>query len=92
MNKRDYIKIIEAVESAIEIEKICDLLCGVGTENGVCNGLNGLWEVLRNNAKPEYQEKINTDEDEISFHAFDDILRDETLTAEEKCEKLIMEA
>lgn len=37
MNKQDIIRIIEAVESVITIEEVCQKLTGMGLEEGECN-------------------------------------------------------
>lgn len=92
MNREDLIRVIEATEAIIRLEEICEQLAGVGLEEGECNKVYALWEILRDHAKPQFKEVPEDDDaDTTNYHSFNGILNNKKLTAEQKYEYLIAE-
>ena len=91
MKKRDLIRVIEAVEAIIRIEEITIQLTGVGLEEGECNKVYALWDILRDHAKPQFQVDDDDDADAVNYHSFAGILSNPKLTAEQKYEYLMQE-
>ena len=89
MNKQDIIRIIEAVESVITIEEVCQKLTGMGLEEGECNRVQGLWEILREHSKPQFQTDEDDDISDENFYTFSGVLTNMEMTAEQKYRILI---
>lgn len=90
MNKQDFIDLIKVAEGIMTLEKACKIMSGVGFDEGEGSRVFVLWEVIRRNSAICFQSIDNNIELDIEhYRAFTEILQSESMTPEEKYEKLI---
>lgn len=91
MSKQDFIDLIKVAEGIMTLEKACKIMSGVGFDEGEGSRVFVLWEVIRRNSAICFQSIDNNIELDIEhYRAFSEILQSESMTPEEKYEKLIM--
>ena len=91
MSKQDFIDLIKVAEGIMTLEKACKIMSGVGFDEGEGSRVFVLWEVIRRNSAICFQSIDNNIELDIEhYRAFTEILQSESMTPEEKYEKLIM--
>lgn len=89
MKKQDYIDLIRVAEAILRLEEGCRILTGQTFDNGDGNEVYAVWDILRRNAAKCYQEDKDLDVDFENHERFSSIIQDMSLTAEEKCERLL---
>lgn len=88
MTKEDFITLINVLEGVIIIEKAY-LLVANNTFEGEAGKIYAVWDLIRKYSADRFQPVDDIDEDSARYRAFEEILYNEELTAEEKYEKLI---
>jgi len=84
MTKDEFITLIKVTEGITKIDQACKMLTGTGMDDGVCNDVYLLWDLLRKNSSEQFQTDTNLTQDIGNYHSFSDVLENETLTAEQK--------
>ena len=89
MSKQDFIDLIKVAEGIMTLEKACKIMSGVGFDEGEGSRVFVLWDVIRRNSAIRFQSIDNNIELDIEhYRAFTEILQSESMTPEEKYEKL----
>ena len=84
MTKDEFITLIKVAEAVIKIDQACRSLTNFGLDEGSCNDVFLLWNLLQSNSAQKYKMEGNTELEMQSYRAFTHILENTTLTPEEK--------
>ena len=89
MGKQDFIDLIKVAEGIMTLEKACKIMSGVGFDEGEGSRVFALWDIIRRNSAKRFHNTNNFELDIEHYRAFSEILQSESMTPEEKYEKLI---